>query len=97
MMLAEQACCNLVKQPQAADKYCAVLELVAPVFPLPLFPGGTLPSPRWQPFVRIAAACIALLVLAAMLTPAPSTPATRSPTRLARAAYSPSWCWPWWW
>jgi hypothetical protein len=24
MMLAEQACCNLVKQPQDADKHCAV-------------------------------------------------------------------------
>ena len=46
-------------------------ELVVVVFLPLLFPGGTLPSPRWRPFARVAAGCCALLVLAAMVSPAP--------------------------
>ena len=44
-------------------------ELAIPVFLPLLFPDGTLPSPRWRPFARVAACCFGLLVVAAMLAP----------------------------
>lgn len=46
-------------------------EIAVLVFLPLLFPDGMLPSPRWRPFARVAAGCLALLVVAAMLTPAP--------------------------
>ena len=45
-------------------------EIAVVVFLPLLFPDGTLPSPRWRPFARVAAGCIALLVVAAMFAPA---------------------------
>jgi signal transduction histidine kinase len=63
--------------------------LLVPVLLPLLFPDGSLPSPRWRPWARLVAGVLVVLVVAAMLTPAPidATDAVLNP--LGR--HSPVW------
>lgn len=58
---------------------------------LPLyFPDGTLPSPRWRPYVRVVLGVLAGLVLTAMVAPAPidASAAVQNPLGLPLPAWA---------
>jgi hypothetical protein len=55
-------------------------QFVPTLLPL-LFPDGSLPSPRWRGYARTVVAVLGVLVVATMLTPAPTRCCGSSPPR----------------
>ena len=71
-------------------------ELIVPAFLPLLFPDGTLPSPRWRPFARVAAAASGCWWWRPCSRRWAPTPITRSATRSRWGRCSTLSCWSWW-